>query len=451
MQLQLQKNNDKKITLKNMESKSMNADSKKSKDKDKVKYNGEVFTPATLVEEMLNALPQHLFSNPGGKWLEPSAGEGVFVFSLISRLTTNLRPLFATEADCKRHIIENMIYMVELDESNSEKCKLIATNTSVKVNIWTQDFLTYESPNIHFDVIFGNPPFNNGSSQGKNKLYEQFMTKCYEMNPSYMCFIVPDNLFSSNKSKFYSSLVTENKIHISYINFTINQFFKGIQQPMCYFIGKSLINTDTNNENENENDRNTLIQSATELWTTKLVNRPLNPVRHWTEYYDNLLNKYLTNEENKNVVYNRGYSLDTYKQLTDGDTKYKLLYKKDTIFDVCVDTDTDTSKSKNKSKSKSKNKNIDKLLVGYRVKKLVLFMISTSNDFFVDTSGTYCVGPNTIYISLDAMSNHEIQLLVDFFASSDYKDLVTAVKTTRQFLKMALIQHLNINYIVGKM
>jgi len=47
---------------------------------------GEVFTPIWLVEEMLDQLPQHVWTEPNNKWLDPCVGFGSFPVCVYYRL-----------------------------------------------------------------------------------------------------------------------------------------------------------------------------------------------------------------------------------------------------------------------------------------------------------------------------------------------------------------------------
>lgn len=49
---------------------------------------GEVMTPITLVEEMLDTLPTDVWSNPNLKWLDPCAGVGTFPSVGLHRYNT---------------------------------------------------------------------------------------------------------------------------------------------------------------------------------------------------------------------------------------------------------------------------------------------------------------------------------------------------------------------------
>ena len=52
-----------------------------SKKKNKERY-GEVFTNFSLIDKMLDLLPQELFQNPNLKWLDPCAGTGYFMMKV---------------------------------------------------------------------------------------------------------------------------------------------------------------------------------------------------------------------------------------------------------------------------------------------------------------------------------------------------------------------------------
>jgi hypothetical protein len=47
---------------------------------------GEVFTPRSLVDEMLSKVPASLWADPNLKWFEPSAGRGQFALEVYRRL-----------------------------------------------------------------------------------------------------------------------------------------------------------------------------------------------------------------------------------------------------------------------------------------------------------------------------------------------------------------------------
>ncbi|NBP56634.1 hypothetical protein EBU71_08905 [bacterium] len=79
---------------------------------------GEVLTPISLVKEMLDTLPQEVWSNPNLKWLDPCNGPGTFPFVVIYKLMNGLSQWEPDENKRYKHIVENMIYVCELQSRN---------------------------------------------------------------------------------------------------------------------------------------------------------------------------------------------------------------------------------------------------------------------------------------------------------------------------------------------
>ena len=98
---------------------------------ERIKNYGEVFTPVSLVNEMLDKLPQELFKDPTKTWLDPSVGEGVFLFEILKRLEAN--------GISKDHAVTNQLYGVDIQEKNCRYC----VEHGLK-NIVLHDALTYD-------------------------------------------------------------------------------------------------------------------------------------------------------------------------------------------------------------------------------------------------------------------------------------------------------------------
>lgn len=125
---------------------------------------GEVFTPIELVCEMLDKIPNEVWKNPNLKWLDPANGIGNFPVVVYYKLMESLKDVIPTDTQRSRHIIENMLYMVEINPVNSKVCEKIfdMIDPKSKPNIKTMDSLElkHETFNIEkFNIIIGNPPF----------------------------------------------------------------------------------------------------------------------------------------------------------------------------------------------------------------------------------------------------------------------------------------------------
>ena len=79
---------------------------------------GEVFTPPCLINELLDHLPASVWKNPDTKILDPCAGRGNFLVEIMPRLMSGLADKIPKEDARRKHILTNMITLVEINSSN---------------------------------------------------------------------------------------------------------------------------------------------------------------------------------------------------------------------------------------------------------------------------------------------------------------------------------------------
>jgi hypothetical protein len=148
------------------------------------KQFGEVFTPVELVCDMLDQLPKEVWNDPTLKWLDPANGIGNYPVVAYYKLMDGLKEVKGYEDKVKRskHIIENMLFMVELNPINCKVCRKIfkMIDSNAKPNIYNSPFYTDKESNLtetwtkkcpvkNFDIIMGNPPYQKqkeGVSKG---------------------------------------------------------------------------------------------------------------------------------------------------------------------------------------------------------------------------------------------------------------------------------------------
>jgi hypothetical protein len=169
---------------------------------EKKKY-GEVFTPIPLIEEMLDKLPIEVWSNPNLKWLDPANGMGNFMVIIYFRLINRLKDIILDEKLRKKHILENMLYMSEINKKNCFLMKQIFDiNDNYKLNIYNGDSLNVdllkEWDIENFDIIIGNPPYNPDVSENNSKgqiIWPFFVKKSIDLlkNKGLLLFIHPPN------------------------------------------------------------------------------------------------------------------------------------------------------------------------------------------------------------------------------------------------------------------
>jgi len=147
----------------------------KPKDKERQK-SGEIFTPLSIVDEMLDTLPDTVWSNPDLKWLDPASGLGTFPIRAYMRLYESLKSKLPDNKQRSRHIIENMLFMIDINESNNRAAHSLFAklDASAKPNIAMIDsnngFLAENTKifgHAKFDIVFGNPPYQSGAVKGK--------------------------------------------------------------------------------------------------------------------------------------------------------------------------------------------------------------------------------------------------------------------------------------------
>ena len=157
-----------------------------------VKTYGEVYTPLSLVEEMLDQLPSSIWSDPSKQWLEPACGLAPFLFCAYRRLMKGLAETFTDPEDRARHILETMFTFQELQPKNVTLLRSLFTPYTL--NLLEGDYLLTTLPQ-KYHVITGNPPYQrNGSASTGNTIWDLFVRKVLttDLAPSgYLLFIHP--------------------------------------------------------------------------------------------------------------------------------------------------------------------------------------------------------------------------------------------------------------------
>lgn len=112
----------------------------------KKKQFGEVFTPPELVSEILDQLPLEVWTDPNKTWLDNSCGEGAFLVAVKQRLMISLAEWQPDPLLLEQHVLENMIYGVELQQDNWQQCRinLGLTPEGNDGNIVCTDALAYD-------------------------------------------------------------------------------------------------------------------------------------------------------------------------------------------------------------------------------------------------------------------------------------------------------------------
>lgn len=184
----------------------------KPKEIEKKKF-GEVFTPMSFINnDMLGDLEayykekynKNIFEDETLKWGDTTTGMGNFPIAIYYKLMDGLKKKIPNEKDRKKHILEKMLFMAEYNKNNCFIVKQIFNmNNEFKLNLYEGDSLQLDIKKefgiTKFDIVIGNPPYNEelkstGAKALYNKFVEYYIEKC-----DLLCFVIPSRWFSGGK------------------------------------------------------------------------------------------------------------------------------------------------------------------------------------------------------------------------------------------------------------
>jgi type I restriction-modification system DNA methylase subunit len=115
------------------------------RDTARVKATGEVFTPTPLVQEVLDQLPQELFTDPAKTFLDPACGDGQFLSEVLIRKLEN-------GIDFENAL--STIYGVDLMPDNVKLCqdRLLCGQDHLR-HIVEKNIV--EADGLEYDYLFG--------------------------------------------------------------------------------------------------------------------------------------------------------------------------------------------------------------------------------------------------------------------------------------------------------
>ena len=79
----------------------------------------EIFTPPSVVNSMLDMLPQELFADPKTTFLDPACKSGVFLREIAKRLIVSLAHAIPNPQDRIDHIFHHQLFGIAITELTS--------------------------------------------------------------------------------------------------------------------------------------------------------------------------------------------------------------------------------------------------------------------------------------------------------------------------------------------
>ena len=251
---------------------------------------------------------------------------------------------------------------------------------------------------IDHQNAYGNTAIHIAASEGSIKCLDLLD----ENTKGFLLFVTPDNIMTGNTGKAYEEIIKFNT-HVIDINNIQKTHFPGIGQSMCYFLVEK--------SKKQNNFKTTIINQKDDKLFIELQNRPVNPIRNWTNETEKLILKYITKEEN------------AFKRTSDDDTPPR----NDNGNIIVIES------------AKREYKTNDQTSQGYKVPKYILFRMSPTHEGKLDLKGNYGLYAQIYFIPIKGINVKKLQ---GFFSSEDYKLLVNSI-TTSQYLKDSFVKHID--------
>ena len=316
--------------------------------------NDEVFTPPELANKMLDLLPQELFKNPDTTFLDPFTKSGVFLREIVKRLDKGLEKRIPDRQERINHILHKQVFGIAITELTSllarrsvycskdasgkysisrfptasgnilyknikhtwvnGKCKYCGASQAVydrgsEAEQYAYMFIHTDNPkqffpNMKFDVIVGNPPYQMEDGGGRDSaaipLYNKFVAQAKSLSPRYITIITPARWYSGGRGldDFRDEMIHDCRMKELHDYPETSDCFPGlnIRGGICYFLWERDYKGMCKVTNYIKGTKNECQRFLTEKGCPILIryNQSISILHKVQKYKENTLNSYVS-------------------------------------------------------------------------------------------------------------------------------------------------------------
>ena len=243
----------------------------------------QIFTPKRVVKMIVDSLQEahpELFTSKETTFCDLYMKSGLFIVEVARRLFENTRSQYPCDRDCIKHILEKQVFgfaptdilynicinlIFGFDSNPITNCEIISpaggglrgwTKSEItKNNFHNIDTTPYckqgnletvtKEKNMKFDVIIGNPPYQEmGGSGGNNDapIFQHFAKMAKTLGADYISLIIPARWFAAGRenllSEFRSDMLNSQHIEKMIVYPDCSELFANVEIKggVCYYL-----------------------------------------------------------------------------------------------------------------------------------------------------------------------------------------------------------------------